>query len=192
MRTLSSDALAALAQPVVPLAQLVLIEGFSGGDAAFNTSNRRLTFDGTEYRGAWGVASISEITDAPGEVKGVQMEISAVDSARLALVLDEADEFQGAPVTIRTALIDASTGAVVDAPVEWTGFGDTMDLQETGETASAQATFESAAVDLLRGHPSTYSDGDQQARYPGDRAFEFVTDQADKPVVWPKKEWFYT
>ena len=26
--------------------------------------------------------------------------------------------------------------------------------------------------------------------YPGDRAFEYVVDQANKPIVWPSKEYF--
>jgi hypothetical protein len=46
-------------------------------------------------------------------------------------------------------------------------------------------------VDLLSGNPSTYSDADQQAIYPGDRAFEYVVDQSDKPVVWPSREYFF-
>ena len=47
------------------------------------------------------------------------------------------------------------------------------------------------AVDLLRGSAMTYSDADQRAIYPADRAFEYVVDQADQPVVWPAKSWFY-
>ena len=34
-------------------------------------------------------------------------------------------------------------------------------------------------------------DADQQAIYPGDRAFEYVVDQSDKPVVWPSREYFF-
>ena len=40
------------------------------------------------------------------------------------------------------------------------------------------------------GSAMTYSDGDQQSLYAWDRAFEYVVDQAGKPVVWPSKEFF--
>ena len=59
---------------------------------------------------------------------------------------------------------------------------------KSGQTVTA--TAESTAVDLLRGSAMTYSDGDQQSLYPGDRAFEYVVDQANKPIVWPSKEYF--
>ncbi len=35
----------------------------------------------------------------------------------------------------------------------------------------------------------TYSNVDQQALYPGDRAFEYVLSQANKPIVWAGKQW---
>jgi hypothetical protein len=104
--------------------------------------------------------------------------------------LDGANEWPGTPITIRTAIVSASTGQVVDAPVDWTGRGDTMGLQEDGETCTVTATAEASAVDLLRGTPLTTSHADQQSVSPTDRAFEYVAAQADQPVVWPTKAWF--
>ena len=97
--------------------------------------------------------------------------------------------WQGVPIIIRTAILDANY-AVTEAPVEWTGRGDVMSVSEDGETCTVTATAESTAVDLLRGSAMTYSDGDQQSLYAGDRAFEYVVDQANKPIVWPSKEYF--
>ena len=193
MRTdVNSDAVTALANGTVALVQLVLIE-HPDGDIALNTSNWNLTWPvsgGITYLGAYGIGAISQITDSPGEVKGLQFELSGVPADRIALALDASDELQGSPVTIRTAILN-SDYVVVDAPIEWTGTMDTMPFDEDGQSAVLRPTAEHDGVDLLRGHPLFYSDGDQQALYPGDRAFEYVTDQSTKPVVWPSKEFFY-
>lgn len=189
MRILSAPTLAAMAQPSVPLVQLLLIE-FAGATVALNTSTWDLAWGGEIYRGAYGLGQIGAIEDSPGEVKGLQFTLSGVAASSIALALDGADEWQGVAITIRTAILD-SNFQVVDAPVDWTGYGDTMAIEEDGETAVVTATSESSAVDLLRGHPLTYSDADQQSLHPVDRAFEYVADQADQPVVWPAKEWFY-
>lgn len=189
MRALDAPTLAALAQPTVPLVQLIH-QAFPSGVVALNTSNWDLDFDGVTYKGAYGLGEISELQDAPGEIKGLSFRLSGVAAESVALALDGADEWQGAPVTLRTAILNADF-AVVDAPLEWTGNGDTMSLSEDGETAVIEATVESSAVDLLRGAEMTYSDADQRSLYPSDRAFEYVVSQADQPVVWPTKEFFY-
>lgn len=188
MRSLSGPAVAALGQPTVPLVQLVLLS-FSP-PIALNTSNWDLTFGGVVYKGAYGIGSISEIEDSPGEIKGLQFTLSGVDSANISLAMDDAAVVQGTPVTIRTAVLDGSTYQIVDAPIEWSGTLDTMSIVEDGDTCTIQVTAESSAVDLLRGSALTYSNADQQALYPGDRAFEYVLPQSNSPFVWPSRDWF--
>jgi hypothetical protein len=189
MRSLSGPTIAAASAEKVPLVQLVLME-FPSGNIALNTSTWDLTWDNVVYKGAYGLGQISPIDDSPGEIKGLQLELAGVSTAYIALALDSSDEVQGTPLTIRTAILD-SDYQIVDAPVEWTGTLDVMAIQEDGETAAISASAESTAVDLLRGAPMTYSDADQQSLFPGDRAFEYVVGQADQPIVWPAKEWFY-
>lgn len=188
MRTLSAPAIAALAAPEVSLVQLLLLQ-FPLVTIALNTSTWDLTWLGVVYKGAYGMGTISAITDSPGEIKGLQFDIAGVSPAVVALALDDSDQVQGTPVFIRTAILN-SAYQVVDAPIEWTGVLDTMSMQEDGESATISCTAESTAVDLLRGAALTYSDADQQTLYPGDRAFEYIVSQSDKPVVWPAKSWF--
>ena len=38
--------------------------------------------------------------------------------------------------------------------------------------------------------PVRYTDIDQQRLYPGDLFLQYVTDQAEKTIVWPKAEYF--
>ena len=189
MRSLSGGTVTALGQASVPIVQLVLL-AFGSGNVALNTSNWDISFGGITYKGAYGLGAVGAVQDAPGEIKGLQLSLSGVAAASVALALDGADEWQGTPVTIRTAILD-SAYAVSDAPIEWTGRGDVLSLSEDGESCTITATAESTAVDLLRGSAVTYSDPDQQSLYAGDLAFAYVVDQADKPVVWPSKEYFY-
>ena len=190
MKTLSAPVLAALAGGSVALVQFVHMV-FPGGVVALNSSNWDLVWSSVTYKGAYGLGSVSAITDKPGEVQGLSLQIMAGDDATIALALDSADRVQGAVVTIRTALVETTTYPVLDAPIDWVGKCDTMAISEDGATVVISVSAESGAVDLLRGNPSTYSDADQQALYAGDLAFEFVVNQADKPIVWPSREYFY-
>lgn len=189
MKSLSAGTIAALSAPTVPLVQLVYM-AFSPTPIALNTSNMELVFGGVTYKGAGALGAINAIDDSPGEVKGLNLQLIGVDSAYIALALDDAAVVQGTPVTIRTAILDSSTYQIVDAPLEWSGRLDTMTIEEDGETCTIAVSAESSAVDILRGSALTYSDADQKLLYPGDLAFAFVNSEANTPVVWPSKLWF--
>lgn len=190
MRSLSAPVLAALASGSVALVQLLRMD-FSTTPIYLNSSTWDLVFGGITYKGAYGLGQISAITDKPGEVQGITLELHGADAARISLALDDTDVVQGTPVTIRTAIIDTSTYQILDAPIEWVGTMDTMSIAEDGQTASIAVTCESRAVDLLRGNPAFYSDTDQRIRNATDGSFKYVVDQIDKPLVWPSREYFY-
>ena len=151
MRSLGSSVTALLASGQVVLVQLVLFE-FPSGDVALNASNWDLTWSGITYRGADGLGAVSPVNDRPGEVQGITLELIGADSASIALALDDADEVQGTPVTIRTALLDSSTYQILDAPIDWVGTCDRMSIAEDGETCNISVSAESSAVQLLRGN----------------------------------------
>jgi hypothetical protein len=189
MRSLAAPVTSALASGSVALVQLVYL-GFST-PIALNTSTWNLSWAGVTYSGAYGLGQVSAMADKPGEVQGITLELSGAGSTVIALALDDADQVQGTPCIIRTAIIETSTYTVLDAPIEWSGTLDTMSLAEDGQTAQIRVTAESRAVDLLRGTPWLYTDADQTALAPLDRSFKYVIDQLDKPVVWPDKSFFY-
>ena len=190
MRSLSAPVLAALSSGNVAIVQMVLM-AFPGGTVALNTSNWDLTWLSVIYKGAYGIGSISTVTDKPGQVQGVTMQLNGGDPLRIALALDSADQVQGTPVTLRTAIIETATFTVLDAPIDWVGKCDTMAISEDGSSAVISVSVESGAVDLLRGNPATYSDADQQAAFPGDLAFQYVVSQQGQSVVWPAREYFF-
>ena len=189
MRSLAAPVTTALASGSVAIVQLVRLAFAT--PLALNTSTWDLTWSGTTYKGAYGLGQLSAITDKPGEVQGITLELAGGDSAVITLALDDADLVQGTACEIRTAILDTSSYTILDAPLEWTGTLDTMAIAEDGTSASIRVSAESRAVDLLRGSPWMYNDADQIAVSATDRSFKFVVDQIDKPVVWPAKSWFY-
>lgn len=190
MRSFAAPVLAALASSSVGLVQLVRIE-FDSGDVLLNTSNQSIVWDGLTYLGAGELGTVSAVQDQPGEAQGLSLQLAGGSSAYLALALDASDQVQGARVSVRTAIVDTATYTVLDAPLDWVGRADAMSIQEDGDSAVITLAAESNAVDLLRGNAATFSHADQQARHSGDRAFEYVVSQADQPVIWPSREFFY-
>lgn len=188
MKTFAEPILPVLASGSVAIVQLLYL-GFAT-PICLNVSNWHLDWAGYTYRGAYGLGTISPITDKPGEVQGITLELFG-DAAAVALALDESDLVQGTPCIIRTAIIETDTYTVLDAPVEWAGTLDTMAIAEDGTTASIRATAESRAVDLLRGSTVMYSDADQRLLNPLDASFAYVVDQIDKPIIWPAREYYF-
>lgn len=154
------------------------------------TASTALNEPGVVYKGAYGLGSISAVQDKPGEISGITLELAAGSPSVIALALDDADEVQGTLCTVRTAIIDTTTYQILDAPVEWAGTLDTMAIGEDGTTAIVSVSAESKAVDLLRGTPSMYVDEEQTLINPTDRAFKYVVDQADKPLIWPSRGYY--
>lgn len=190
MRALSAEVVALLASARCGVVTLVHM-AFPSTTIAINTSNWDLTFDGVVNKGAYGLGTVNTITDKPGEVQGISLEMISPDSASISMALDDAAVVQGTPLTIRTALIDLDAYQILDAPVEWSGKLDTMSISEDGEQCVTNVTAESKAVNLLRGTVVYYSDSDQRAINPTDGSFSYGVDQTDKPIVWPAKSWNY-
>lgn len=182
-----SAAVAALASGAVVIVQMVYLEFAT--PIALNASNWNLDWDGTTYRGAAGLGAVSPITDKPGEVQGITLEMFG-DDATVALALDDADVVQDTPCTIRTAVISADSYQILDVEDEWVGRLDTMGTAEDAEHSIVRVTAESNAVDLLRGTPMFYSDSDQRTVNATDGFFKFVLDQIDKPITWPARGYF--
>ena len=183
-----STVTAALASGNVAIVQLLYL-GFAT-PIALNSSTWDLAFGGVTYKGAYGLGTISPISDTPGQVQGITLSLAAGDSARISLALDGSDVVQGTPCILRTAIVETVNYTVLDAPVDWTGTLDTMSIVEDGATANVSVTAESRAVVLLRGDPMFYSDADQKTINPADGFFSYVIDQTAKPVIWPAREFF--
>ena len=186
MRTLSAPVLTALAQPTVPLASLS--DMALSAPFRVNTSSWQLTWGGNTYDGMGRAGRIEVIEDSVGELNGLRFQLSGVPSDLIALAL--AEPLQGKPISIYTAIFDRNNYQILDAVLEWAGLLDKPDIVEDGDTCTIQCTAEHVGLDLLRPSNVRYSNADQQALFPGDRGFEYVIDQDEKPIIWPARSFF--
>lgn len=185
MRTLLPETLAAIADRVAGVAQLVDMD--LPIPWRVNTSKWPLTWNGRLYLATHGVGRIEEIDDTPNEIKGVKFELPALIDAELAEAI--AGQPQGRAVTIYTAIFRSDTWRITEAVVDFAGRLDTFQIAESDELSSIQATAENIGIDLLRPCNIRYTQGDQQRLHPGDNSFEFVVDQVDREIVFPAASW---
>ena len=148
-----------------------------------STWHRPLTWDGATYLGAGELGQVDATDESADQSRPLRFTINGLPSSNVSLVLQE--PVQGREVNLYVAIFDPNTYQVLDACLEWQGLIDTMSITEDGEKATVTVSAESAGLDLLRAVPVRYTDTDQQRLYPGDLFFQFVTDQAEKTIVWP-------
>jgi hypothetical protein len=205
MRGLTSEAAAALQQsrvPIVLLIEMMLstpLRLATGGwtlrwpeyslDLRFQSQQYQLSDEqDITYTAVGALGSVEPTTEASGSPGGLKFSLSGVPSAMVSLALSE--PVQGRACNVYVAILDPATYRIVDAVLEWSGTLDTMTISEEGGSAVLTVSAEHAGIDLLRAVPVRYTDLDQQRLFPGDRGFEFVTDQADQTIVWPAASFF--
>ena len=186
MRAISVSAAAALQSRVVPMAVLVRMD--LSAPLCLTSWHRTLTLDGDAYLPAGVLGTVNASEEGADQSRPLTFSLSGLGSSQVSLVLQE--PVQGREVRLYVAIFDPSTHQVLDAALEWQGALDTMQISEDGQTATIAVNAESAGLDLLRASPVRYTDVDQQRLFPGDLGLQYVTDQAEKTIIWPSASFF--
>lgn len=176
-RTVPSAILTALTQPnVAP---------FFAVEFLFDTAPLRIwsgygtrTIDGQTYTGTGALLSISGMEEV-GDLtaKGITLSLTGLSSSIVSLAL--AEPYQG-----RSCRVLFGVTNVNDFVEVFSGLMDVMTIEDTGETSTISLSVESKLVSLERPVVRRYTHESQQALYPGDTFFSFVTDLQDKEIVW--------
>lgn len=181
-RTITLGMIAQLTAGIVSPVLLVQMD-FSSGFSRVWSGLGDLSWNGYSWNGVGdlgGISTMEETTDF--RANGVQLQLSGIPSAMLAIALGE--HYQGRPAEVYLGFLD-STGALVDAPVElFSGKMDTMHIDEGGETSTISIQVESRAISLKAAREWRYTHEDQQIDYPGDKGFEYVVGLQDKDLIW--------
>lgn len=183
MRALTTAAATALASSSLPLAALVEMD--LPTPLYLCTGGINLVIGGNTYSGTYGLGSIGPVTDTPADVRGLQLTLSGVPSASIAMAVGTA--VRGVALRIKQAIFDPATYAVLDTRLRWAGVLDYMavDLGARGGTATITVTAEHLGADLLRTRPAFWTDADQRARYSGDPSLQYIASQSEQRIVWP-------
>lgn len=181
MRAISGAAATALASGAT--AMVMLVEMQLSETLRFVGGSSDIVYAGNTYYATGALGTVEEIDDSPGENKPLRFMLSAVPSDMLAVALQE--DIRNKPASVRLAVLDAVTHAVLDAPLIWTGSTDQMPVSHGRHTSTIAVTAEHRGTVFARSKPLRYTDVDQQRLYPGDTCAQYVTSQANHPDVWP-------
>ena len=158
----------------------------SGGDVRVWTGIGDLTFNSETYTGTGtfgGVTTVTEKTDL--SANGIGFSLSGIPSELISTALGEVE--QGRTCTLWLALLNTSTGALINNPYEiFAGFTDVTIIGEEGETSTITINAENRLISLERNRVRRYTDEDQRNEHDGDKGFEFVPGLQDKIVIFGK------
>jgi len=156
---------------------------YDSGDVNVHSALGTITFDGDDYLGVGKLGSIgalkenSEITPAK-----IKLSITGIESANISTALTA--EYQGRPITIWLGAIDQSTFTLIADPT--IVFKGIMDVQtiSLGKTASIEISATNRIAAWDRANVRRYNGEDQRSRFAGDSGLDYVTQAAEKQVVW--------
>lgn len=184
MRTIDPAAEAVLNGSVVPL--VLLLEMQLTETVRLCSSTYEVTFEGNDYLGVGILGSVGVVNDSPGEYKPLRFNLSGVSTDVLAIAMEE--DLRGKRCSLRMAVLNPTTHAVLDAPLNWSGDLDQMPIvlpAEDDGSFSVGATAEHRGMTYARPKPLRYTNVDQQRLFPGDTSLRFIDAQSSHPDVWP-------
>ena len=175
-RTVAAAIITAMAQGT--FAPLFLVEfEFDSGPLYIWNGLGELTISSKTYTGVGTLLSISSAEETSEVVsRGMDVILTGIPSAMISLAL--AEPFQG-----RTCVVKIGFEGSTETAVIFSGVLDQMNIDETPSTATITVAVENELASLDRVVTRLYSDQSQQSRYPGDKAFEFVT-ETDRTLNW--------
>jgi len=158
-----------------------------------------LKHDGKTYTGAGDLLGISSVQEgADVEASGATLTLSGIPTNLINLALEES--YQGRRARVKFGFVDAQAadlgflqkedgsyllkedGDKFDISYDtstllfslFSGYMDKINVELAADTLTIALAIESKMIDLERPRVRRYTDLDQRAHFPGDRAFEFV------------------
>ncbi len=77
---------------------------------------------------------------------------------------------------------------IIEMSEIFTGYMDTMDINEGADSSTVSLSIENKLIDLERPRTARYTSSFQKSRFAGDKGLEFVEDLQDKEVYWGKSK----
>ena len=163
---------------------IILVQcAFDSGNLNLWNGVGNLTVSSVDYVGAGTLLTIGEITETSElQANGITVTLSGITDPLLAKARDE--DYQGRELKVLLGAMDASNG-VISTPVNvFSGFMDTMVINDSSETATIQIAVENRLIGFERTRVRRYTAEDQLIDFPNDKGLEFVADMAEKEIVW--------
>ncbi len=172
-----------------PVARPVLFVelDFPSGFVRLNSSDRTLSFDSdgasplNEFVGAGRLGSISPAGETSElRATGLEMSLSGIPVEFVSAAFERA---QGRPAKVWLGFLDGAYRVVADPALIFAGQIDDTAIA-LGATATVTVTVENRIIAWERPKVHRYTNEDQQQRFSGDKAFEFVNPTVEKELLW--------
>lgn len=181
-RNLSSGMQTAVEADVVR--PIVLVQcAFDSGDLNLWNGIGDLTVNSVDYVGAGTLLGISEIAESSElQANGISVTLSGITDPLLAKARDE--DYQGRELKVLLGAMDASNGVISNPVIVFSGFMDTMVINDSAETGTIVVTVENRLIEFERTRIRRYTAEDQKIDYPNDKGLEFVAEMQEKEIIW--------
>ena len=181
-RTLSSGMQTAATAEVVRPIVLVQCDFDSGALNLWNGIGD-LTVSGVTYVGGGTLLNISSMKESADlAANGMTVTLSGVMEPLISKARNE--PYQGRELVIRLGAMDASNSVISTPVIIFSGFMDTMVIQDGAETATISVSVENRLIEFQRSRIRRYTAEDQKIDYPDDKGLEFVAEISEKEIVW--------
>lgn len=151
----------------------------------FWDGNRKITTGGRLWEASGKIISVSGIGGtARMNAQPVTFQLSGAPNDLLQVAINGAEEATGRPCAVYLQFLSAANAPLDDPVPLWAGTMDVptfrADITERVISMGAENLF----IDRIRAPYGYQTDPDQQARWPGDKGFEFAATLLHKTVNW--------
>lgn len=189
MKDINADTAAAFAASEGKVACFVQFN-FDSGVQRYSTLPYNVVWNDELWQGVGALADVSEIRETEALIAtGIKITLAGLSPSIVQIALSENVQGRTAGVWF-VALDDYNQPLDNTAPIEFEGKVDVPPIGIVEGRATITVNIESRLADFARPKVRRYTDADQQARYPGDRFFEFVPQMVEKELTWPNRQWF--
>ena len=155
---------------------------FDSGPLRLWTGTGSRTINGQTYQGAGSLLAINEIVEVNDlSAKSATVALSGLSPEIISYALGES--YQN-----RIARIYFGVASVSPVVTLFSGFIDTMEISDSGETCVVTVTIESKLIELEKTVGRRYTQASHQTQYPGDTFFNYVAGLADRTILFGREE----
>lgn len=185
-RSLTSGMVSAVTADLVRPILLVQC-AFDSGNLNLWNGIGDLTVDSVDYVGAGTLLQIGEIAETSElAANGLTVALSGVTEPLISKARDE--DYQGRELKVLMGAMDDTNSVIADPVIIFSGFMDTMVINDGSETATIQVSVENRLIEFERNRVRRYTAEDQKIDYPNDKGLEFVAEIAEKEIAWGRRQ----
>lgn len=144
-----------------------------------------ITISGNTYTGVHDLLQISEVQETQEvAARGMTISLSGIPSDLLTLAITQ--PYQGRTCKVLLGFMTSweSPDTNPDTMEVFSGYMDQMTIEQGPETSTVKLTVESRLIDLERPRNRRYTSSNQQIRFSGDKAFDFVENLQNQRLTW--------